>query len=108
MGKCVYSIEQLNLRLPPGYERRADAIARDVARQLARLPVAQSFELKTLAVPKVNIFNGETDQVIARRIAQSIHAQLHVSGVSGQRNPLNQNNRQNVQSKQRGQNRGID
>ncbi|MCB1985618.1 MAG: hypothetical protein H6940_12175 [Burkholderiales bacterium] len=105
MDKCVYNIEQLNLSLPPGYERRADAIARGVAKQLARMPVAQSFELKALTIPKVNIFNGETDQVIARRIAHSIHAQLHVSG---QLNPLNRNNRQNLQSKQRGQHRGID
>ena len=88
MDESVLTIEQLNLTLPAGFEKRADAIARDVARELAHMPVAQSLEIKSLSMPKVKIFNGETNQVIARRIAQSIHAQLHspgqVSGAYGQ------------------------
>ncbi|MCB1948925.1 hypothetical protein [Nitrosomonas sp.] len=79
MNTVILSIEQLNLKLPSGFEKRADAIARDVVRQLARMPVTQSLECKTLMVPRINVFNGETNQVIARRIAQSIHAQLHAS-----------------------------
>ncbi|SET07331.1 hypothetical protein SAMN05216326_11124 [Nitrosomonas marina] len=84
MNECMLTIEKMNLKLPRGFEKRADAIAREVARQLARMPLTQSYEYKTLMVPGVVIFNGETDQVIARRIAQSIHGQLHAPAQSKQ------------------------
>jgi len=73
---AAITIDSLNIKLPPGFGRRADAIARGAARQLARLPVRNSVQLASLAVPKVTVQGGETDAVIARRIAQAIHREI--------------------------------
>lgn len=72
-------INRLNLRLPSGFEKRADAIARETSRQLSKLPMEQSMQLDRLNIPRLQIHGGETNRVIARRIAQSIHAQIGAS-----------------------------
>ena len=76
-------IETLNLRLPSGFEGRADAIARETAQQLARLAMDQSVQMDAVTVPTVRLQGGETNGVIARRIAQSIHARVSAPGSSG-------------------------
>ena len=78
------SIDQLNLRLPAGYAHRADAIARETARQLSRLPLpfGADARLDSLGVPPVRIRGGESNRVIARRIAHGIHDQLQQSQVT--------------------------
>ena len=68
-------IDTLNIKLPPGFEHRAEAIARETARQLARLPVVRSAELASLSLPVVAVTGGETNTLIARRIAGAIHRQ---------------------------------
>jgi hypothetical protein len=77
------TIANLNIKLPPGFGRRADAIARGAARHLARLPIRTNVQLASLAVPKVSVQGGETDTVIARRIARAIHSQIKTSGRKG-------------------------
>jgi len=77
------TIDSINIKLPPGFERRADAIARGAARHLARLPVRTNVQLTSLAVPKISVQGGETDSVIARRIARAIHSQIKTSGRKG-------------------------
>jgi len=76
---AAVAIDSLNIKLPPGFGRRANAIARGTARQLARLPVEDSIQLATLTVPRITIQGGETDTVIARRIARAIHRQIRTS-----------------------------
>ncbi len=76
-------IDTLNLRLPSGFEGRANAIARETSRQLAKLPIAQSAQLDQVNIPKLKLQGGETNGVIARRIAQSIHAQIATPSPSG-------------------------
>ena len=76
-------IETLNLRLPSGFEGRADAIARETAHQLARLSMDQSVQLDTVTLPAVRLQGGETNGVIARRIAQSIQARISAPSSSG-------------------------
>ncbi len=78
------TIDQLNLRLPVGYAERADAIARETARQLARLPLPTGTDLKlaSIAAPVLRIHGGESDRVIARRIAQGISRQLTAAPVA--------------------------
>lgn len=73
------SIDTLNLRLPNGLEGRANGIARQVATHLSKLPVSQSGTFASLNVPRITLHGGETDGVIARRIAQAIQAQIHRS-----------------------------
>ena len=70
------SIDTLNLRLPRGFEGRAAFIAREASRQLSKLPMAYSVQLDRVNIPRLRLQGGETNGVIARRIAQSIHAQI--------------------------------
>jgi len=77
------AIERLNLRLPTGYGRRANAIARETVRQLATMPLSNSLDRAALHVPAVRVAGGETDRVIAQRIARTIHGQLCGAQVSG-------------------------
>ncbi|SEM71624.1 hypothetical protein [Nitrosomonas marina] len=112
MNERMLTIEKMNLKLPRGFEKRADAIAREVARQLARMPLTQSYEYKTLMIPGVVVFNGETDQVIAGRIAQSIHRQLHTPVQSKQSGLYSQDTErfsaQNADNPSMEKKRGID
>jgi hypothetical protein len=79
------TIDNLNIKLPPGFGRRADAIARGAARHLARLPVGTNVHLTRLTVPQVTVQGSETDAVIGRRIARAIHRQIHTSPRKGNR-----------------------
>ena len=84
MNKPVtIAIDSLYIKLPSGFGRRADAIARGAVRHLARLPVRTSVHLASLEAPKVSVQGGETDAVIARRIARAIHSQIKTSGRKG-------------------------
>jgi hypothetical protein len=72
-----YNIDNLNIQLPDGFELRANAIARETARQLSFLPLNESVNIATLNLPALNITGGESNHVIARQIAQSIHHQVN-------------------------------
>ena len=76
-------IETLNIKLPPGFEHRAEAIARETARQLARLPFVRSLDVASLSVPVVTVADGEANTVIARRIAGAIRQQAMRSARQG-------------------------
>ena len=77
------TIDTLNLKLPPGLGRRANTIARATARQLAQLPIRTSARLGNITAPRVVLQGGETDTVIARRIARAIHRQIKTSRRKG-------------------------
>lgn len=70
-----FSIDVLNIKLPSGFEHRADAIIREAARRLAAMPIAGSVEMEILSAPVVRTSVGETNGAIARRIAEAIHRQ---------------------------------
>ena len=80
MDDPSFAIDTLNLRLPTGYGHRAEFIAREVGRELSRLPVRHDVQLPAINVPGVQVHGGESDRVIAQRIAQAIHRQ--VAGVN--------------------------
>ena len=77
MDAPYFTIDTLNLRLPAGFAHRADAIARQVGRELARRPISGNVQLATLQLPQIAVYGGESNQAVARRIAQSIHRQIH-------------------------------
>ena len=76
-------IGRLNIRLPRGFECRADAVARETVRQLARLPVTSGASLAGFEAPKVSVRGGESNGVIARRIARSLHEGIRAAGCKG-------------------------
>ena len=86
MKKAAHiTIYNLKIKLPPGFGLRANAIARATAQQLAHLPIRASVRLATITAPKVVLQGGETDTVIARRIARAIHRQIKTSRRKGSR-----------------------
>ena len=80
-----FTIDNLNIKLPPGFGQRANAIARATARQLAHLPIRAGARLATITAPKVVLQGGETDAVIARCVARAIHRQIKTSRRKGTR-----------------------
>jgi hypothetical protein len=78
----MWTIDQLRLVLPPGFEHRAERIARRVAEELADLPVPRDLSLKSLSVPSVNVAPNAQDGEIASQIAGSI-ARSIASSVAG-------------------------
>lgn len=70
-------IDTLNLSLPPGFEGRSNAIARETVRQLSSLQASQTLQLSVLNIPKITLYGGEANGVIARRIAHAIHKQIN-------------------------------
>ena len=73
------TIDNINIRLPQGFEKRADSIARNLAKQLAMMEfsVSESRTLAELNLANVKINAGEANTVIARRLAQSIAQQVN-------------------------------
>lgn len=69
-------IDHLNLSLPSEFQGRANAIAREAVRQLGTLNLDRSATIGSLNVPPIMLQGGESDQVIARRVAGAIRRQL--------------------------------
>jgi hypothetical protein len=79
MADANVSIDKLNLQLPHGFASRADRIARQVGHELARLPTYHDVHIATLRLPAITVHGGESNQVIARRIAKAIHRQVNAT-----------------------------
>lgn len=87
MDDASFAIDTLNLRLPAGYGHRAEFIAREVGRELSRLPLQHDVRLPAIDLPKVQVYGGESDRVIAQRIAQAIHQQVFDRHVAADMTP---------------------
>lgn len=76
---AVIIIHNLNLRLPLGFEKRAASIARNIGRELGYLDIhlQDDQQLANLDIGALQVAGGETNHVIARRIATAIVKQLH-------------------------------
>jgi hypothetical protein len=83
----VLKIDRLRLTLPPGHERRAAAIGRLVAEELARHPLPEGADLaaERLEAPAVRVGRGATDRGIAGEVARAITRQLGRSTGGGGR-----------------------
>lgn len=76
----MLSIDRLRITLPPGYEPRAESIARLVADELAVLPIAGRHHLEQLRTPAVEVELGAGDRRIAGRIARAVDHELNRGG----------------------------
>jgi hypothetical protein len=87
MSSDSYSIDLLNIRLPGSMQARADRIARSTAEALSGLEPGLSVNVRSLDIPAVRVSHGESDTIIARRIASSIHSSLsRTQGNGGDQN----------------------
>lgn len=76
----MITIDRLKLTLPPGFEARADALARRIAEELAALPADGPLSRKRLTVPPLALEPGLSDREMARRVAGAIRGQLAKGG----------------------------
>lgn len=79
----MISIDRLRLTLPAGFDRRADAVARRVAEELAGLPPLDSRRIARLRLPPLTLDPRLGDREIARRIATAIHEHLNAPDAGG-------------------------
>ncbi len=75
----MWTFDQLRLVLPPGFEHRAEGIARRVAEELAEMPAPGDVSLRSLSLPSIEIQAGTSDREIAGRIARSISSSVSSS-----------------------------
>lgn len=69
-------LERLNIRLPNEFQYRADSIARGTVKELSMLRFSQSLDVDSIDIPKITVNGGESDHMVARSIAKTIHGQL--------------------------------
>jgi hypothetical protein len=74
------TIERIRLQLPPGLEHRADAIARRLGDELARLPWSGSVSVQQVNVPAQTVQPAWSDQQIARHLALAVQGQIARQG----------------------------
>jgi hypothetical protein len=76
-------IERFSLRLPPGYEHRADGISELVAQRLADVTVDGECRIAQLRVSGVTVAPTSTDAEVAGEIARAIQRELHAGPAGG-------------------------
>ena len=72
----MLKIDRLRLSLPPGYEARADRIARLVADELASLQLQGDANLDQLTLPALEVGPRATDRQVAGAIAGAMGSHL--------------------------------
>lgn len=70
------TIDHIRLQLPPGFEHRADAIARRLGDELARLSWTGSVTLPQVNIPAQTVPPAWSDQQIARHLAVAVRGQI--------------------------------
>ncbi len=72
----MLNIDRMTLRLPPRLRDRADGIARLVAETLGDQTRTQSWQIRRLAVPQIEVDPAASDADIASTIAAAIGAEI--------------------------------
>lgn len=72
----MLKIDRLRLSLPPGYEARAERIARLVADELASLQLQGNAQFDRLALPAIEVGPRATDRQVASSIAGAMASHL--------------------------------
>lgn len=68
----ILRIDRLRLHLPAGFEQRGHTIARQLAAQLAELPLGASATIERLSLPPLPVPAGAPDAWIARQLARNV------------------------------------
>jgi hypothetical protein len=79
----MWSLERLRLTLPPGFEHRAEPIVRQLAEELAALPISRDVRLESLTLPPIAMDAGAGDGEIAARIAGALRVATQTQGGRG-------------------------
>jgi len=72
----VIAIDTLSLRLPAGFEHRAERIGRLVGDAIADLDVTESRAFDRLALPAIHVERSANDAQIATAIAHAVRCQF--------------------------------
>lgn len=70
------TIDRIRLQLPSGMEHRADAIARRLGDELARLSWSGNLNVQQLNLPTQTVQTAWSDQQIARHLAVAVQGQI--------------------------------
>lgn len=81
----MLSIGRLRLSLPPGYEARAERIARLLADELAGVRLEADARVDRLALPPVKVGGGASDREVAAAVAAALAPRLNGGGGGGGR-----------------------
>ena len=84
----MLTIDRLRLRLPAGFERRAERIGRLVGDALARIDTGApgaALTLDRLALPPITIAPGASDFDVAAGVASSVRCQIAAARRQGDR-----------------------
>jgi len=73
-------IDRLNLKLPAGFEGRAQDIVQRIGVELARYPVSQSEQYEHIALKQLHVDANTSNQHVAMSVASQIHHQTVDSG----------------------------
>jgi len=65
-------ISRLNLRLPQGFESRADTIAHRIGAELDKRNWSRDVRMDHLKLPPVSVSPHEGDGAVARKVADAI------------------------------------
>jgi len=77
----MIKIDRLSLRLPQGFESRANAIAHRIATGLERHQPGASADIDRLETPPVSVFPHEGDEAVAQKAVAAI-----LNGIEGRLN----------------------
>ena len=91
------NIDRLNLRLPTGFEARANGIARLAVKELANKNWHSAVNLHSLSIDTVRIAGNESNRAVAARIATAIYQQAHAQ--SAQENGMHSSSKQALATK---------
>jgi hypothetical protein len=79
----MLSIDSLRLRLPAGFEHRAQRIGRLLGEALARIELGSSAVIEGLALAPIAIAGNATDAEVASGIADAVAHQIVAAGRAG-------------------------
>jgi hypothetical protein len=75
----VLTIDTLSLRLPAGFESRAEPIGRLLADALARIEIPASLHVEHLALPAIEVSRHASDADVVARITDAVRQRITVS-----------------------------
>ena len=70
------NIEKITLRLPDGFQQRAQNISSLIAGYLGEMSFSKSHDVATMRLPTLQVNQRESDSAIAQRVSKAIAGQL--------------------------------